>query len=91
MDVATRHNPGAQRYEITVDGELIGFADYRDLGKALEFPHTEIDRAWRGRGMGARLVGAALADVAASGTEVVPTCWYVAQYMREHPESVDAR
>jgi predicted GNAT family acetyltransferase len=41
--------------------------------------------------MGARLVGAALADVAASGRKVVPTCWYVAQYMREHPESVDAR
>jgi predicted GNAT family acetyltransferase len=41
--------------------------------------------------MGARLVGAALADVAASGTKVVPTCWYVAQYVREHPESVDGR
>ena len=63
MDVATRHNPAASRYEITADGQLIGVAEYRDLGDSVDLHHTEIVRDWRGHGMGARLVGDALADL----------------------------
>ena len=90
MDVATRHDTEAHRYEISVDGTRIGIAEYRDFGDVLEFHHTVIDRDWRGQGMGARLVGAALADVQRSGRVVIPTCWYVEQYIREHPDAVSA-
>ncbi|HVM51959.1 MAG TPA: GNAT family N-acetyltransferase [Acidimicrobiales bacterium] len=79
------HNPDASRYELRVDGELVGIADYTERGDTLVFPHTEIDRARRGQGLGAVLVQGALDDVRCSGRRVVPSCWYVAQFIDEHP------
>ena len=31
------------RFELRVDGEMVGFADYRVQGERVVFPHTEID------------------------------------------------
>ena len=52
----------------------------------MEFPHTEVEPALRGRGIAAQLVGAALADVRAGGHDVVALCSYVVDYVRDHPE-----
>ena len=81
------HNVDRSRYELFVDGELAGVADYHvaDDG-VIVFPHTEIDRARRGRGLGAELVRAALDDVRSRGGRVEATCWYVAQFIDEHPD-----
>ncbi len=38
-----RHNVPRSRYEITVDGRVVGFAEYRRRGNAVVFPHTEIE------------------------------------------------
>jgi predicted GNAT family acetyltransferase len=81
-----RHNPDASRYELFVDGELTGIADYRLDGDRIVFPHTEIKASRRGNGLGAVLVQGALDDVMPSGRAVVPRCWYVAQFIDEHPE-----
>ena len=86
MDTTVRHNAAVSRYEICVDGRVVGFAGYRIAGDTVEFPHTEITPRLRGQGLGARLVGFALDDVGDSGRRVQPLCWYVAQYLREHPE-----
>ena len=83
-DVAER-----SRYEIHVDGELVGIADYREHGDVLTFPHTVIDGHRRGQGLGAELVRAALDDVRRSGRTVVPACWYVAQFIDENPDYRD--
>jgi hypothetical protein len=50
------------------------------------FPHTEIARHLRGRGLAAELVQAALDDVEARGGRVVPACSYVAQFIDAHPD-----
>jgi uncharacterized protein len=89
MAVEVRHNPEQQRYELTVDGELSGVADYRPSGEALVFPHTEIHPTKRGRDLGARLVRAALDDVRERGERVIPTCWYVARFIDENPDYAD--
>ena len=91
MDVSVHDNPERSRYEIMLDGGLIGFADYRVIGDAVEFPHTEIVRSLRGQGYGARLVGDALADVRVSGRRAVPLCSYVVEYVRDHPDAVGSR
>jgi hypothetical protein len=80
-----RHNEQASRYELHADGELVGIADYTVQGDVLVFPHTEIDPARRGHGLGAVLVQGALDDVRTTGRRIVPTCWYVAQFVDEHP------
>lgn len=87
MTVETTNNTAESRYEIAVDGRVVGVADYYFAGDdRIVFPHTEIARPLRGRGLGAELVGAALDDVRATKRKVVPLCWYVAQFIDEHPE-----
>ena len=81
-----RNNAKDSRYELVVDDELVGIADYSILGDQVVMPHTEIDGRRRGQGLGAVLVRGALEDVRASGRTVVPHCWYVAQFIDEHPE-----
>ena len=89
QDVRVLHNTESSRYEIVVDGRVVGIADYRADGGAVVFPHTEIDPSMRGRGLAAELVRHALDDVRSTGASVVPLCWYVAQFIDEHPEYQD--
>jgi predicted GNAT family acetyltransferase len=83
------HDEERSRYELEVDGRFVGVADYRDEGDVLVFTHTQIARHLRGQGLGAILIGAALDDVRQSGRTVVPQCWYVGQFIDEHPEYAD--
>lgn len=80
----------ASRYELVADdGTVLGFADYHDDGTNLVFPHTVIDPSHRGRGYGAVLVKGALDDVRSMGRQVVPSCWFVAEFIDLNPEYRD--
>ena len=84
-----RRDDDRRRYELFVDGERAGIADFRIDGDRVVMPHTVIDPARRGQGLGAILVAGALADIRARGGKVVPHCWYVAEYLDLHPEERD--
>jgi predicted N-acetyltransferase YhbS len=47
--------------------------------------------ARRNQGLGAQLVRGALDDVRRKGAKVVPMCWFVAEFIEEHPEYADLR
>jgi predicted GNAT family acetyltransferase len=82
-----RHNAERSRYELVLDGEVIGIADYEVVDDhRLVFPHTEIVRPLRGQGFGDQLIKGALDDVRRAGRTLVPSCWAVAEYIAEHPE-----
>ena len=89
MTTEVRRNDADSRYELLVDGQLAGIADFHLNGEAVVLPHTEIDPSRRGQGLGAILVQGVLDDVRSAGRTVVPSCWYVAQYIDEHPEHRD--
>ena len=89
MAIEVRNNQSASRYELVVDGDLRGFADYHETGDAIVLPHTVIEAADRGNGLGAELVRGALDDVRRRGRTVVAQCWYVAEFIDEHPEYQD--
>ena len=89
MSTDVRRNDERDRYELVVDGDLAGVADYVDNGDVVVLPHTEIDAARRGHGLGAVLVQGVLDDVRAQGRTVIPTCWYVREYLELHPEQAD--
>ena len=84
-----RHNAARSRYEISLDGRVVGFADYRAHDHTVVFPHTEIEPSMRNRGLGAELVRGALDDVRARGGSVVAQCWYVGEFIDQHPEYAD--
>jgi hypothetical protein len=77
------------RFEITVDGALAGFADYKALSGRLVILHSEIDDAYQGRGLAGTLTRAALDSIRERGLLVTPRCPYTAAYIRKHPEYVD--
>jgi len=91
MDVTgtPRHNPDASRYELVVDGAVVGFAEYRRTGDTMVMHHTYTEPAHRGQGIAAEVVGHALDDIRSRGLHVVPSCWYVAAYIGDHPEHSD--
>jgi predicted GNAT family acetyltransferase/glutaredoxin len=78
--------PEKSRYELRLDGRLIGLAAYRRRDKRIAFTHTEVDESCEGHGFGSRLAAAALEDALREGLEVVPLCPFVAWYIKRHPE-----
>lgn len=84
-DPRVHRNDDAGRYEIWVGEVLGGFTEFFvDAHGRSVFPHTVIDPAFSGQGLGSILVGRALADVAGRGETVVPRCPFVVRYLRGH-------
>lgn len=86
MVTEVTENPDKARYEITADGRLAGFAQYRDMDGTRVFTHTEVFDEFGGQGLGTVLVRGALADVKARDARLVALCPFVDRYIREHPE-----
>ena len=87
--IDVQHNQERSRYEIIVDGEVAGVVDYRKADTVVIFPHTEIAPSMRGQRLAAKLVRAALDDVRRRHETVVPRCWFVAQFIDDHPQYRD--
>lgn len=84
-----RNNRTRNRFELSVEGDM-AIADYvASPNGVLTFTHTFTPPALRGRGIAARLIHGALEQVRAEGLKVVPQCWYVADYIRDHPQFAD--
>src|SRR5258708_4600897 len=64
-----------------VEAELV----YRELAGRLILIHTEVLDALAGRGVGARLVRAALARARTDHLTVVPWCPFARQWITDHP------
>jgi predicted GNAT family acetyltransferase len=85
-DVEVVDVPEASRYELRLDGRLIGLAAYRRGNGRIAFTHTEVDESCEGRGFGSALAAAALEAARREGSEVVPLCPFIAHYIERHPE-----
>lgn len=83
------NNGDEHRYEIRVDGELAGFAVYRERPGLIAFIHTEIDDRFGGRGLGTELIAFALGDVAERDLEVLPFCSFVSDHISKHPDRLE--
>jgi predicted GNAT family acetyltransferase/glutaredoxin len=82
-------NPDASRYELRLNGRLIGLAAYRRRPGRVTITHTEVDEACSGRGFGSMLARAVLDDARARGERVLPLCPFIAGYIERHPEYRD--
>ena len=51
--------------------------------------HTEVPDAFRGQGVGARLVARAVEDARAAGKTIIPLCPFAAAQFRRRPEWSD--
>lgn len=85
-NVEVADHPESNRYEVTVDGALAGFADYQRGPGQIAFTHTEVDSAFSGRGLAGRLVRKSLDDARAAGNEVLPFCPFYRGWIGKHPD-----
>ncbi|MFV0308581.1 MAG: GNAT family N-acetyltransferase [Desertimonas sp.] len=88
-DIAVGDIAERERYEVTLDGQLAGFAQYVRRGGRTLFVHTEIDPAFEGHGLGSALVGHALDAEREAHRKIVPLCPFVRAYVDRHPEYMD--
>jgi uncharacterized protein len=80
------HDPSRRRYALVVGDARVGEIDYRMRGDVVELVHTEVDPALEGQGLGSVLVRGALEDIRARGLRAIPSCPFVAAYIRRHAE-----
>jgi predicted GNAT family acetyltransferase len=86
MPATVTDNKDLHRFEIRLDGELAGVANYREAGDVVTFTHTEVEDRFQGHGVAKELVGAALDSVRGRGESARPECPLVAEFIGEHPE-----
>lgn len=84
------HNAAKNRYELTTDHGM-AVAEYRQQGDSLIFTHTEVPPEDEGKGLGAKLVRAALEDTRRRGLKIVPACSFVLAFVKRHREFDDSR
>jgi predicted GNAT family acetyltransferase len=73
-----------RRYEIAIDGVVVGIAEYRRRPGVISFIHTEVDPSRKGEGLGTLLVKAALDSARAAGLAVLPYCPFVRNFIDRH-------
>ncbi len=83
-DITVTRNDDESRYEIRSDDVLAGFAEFDLRPGSIRFIHTEVDPAFQGQGLAAKLASAALTDAAGRGEAIVPLCPYIAKYLETH-------
>lgn len=86
MSVAVRDNRAINRYEVLSDGQVAGFTEYDLRRHEIALFNTEISSGFDEQGLGSFLAQAALEDARARGLGVVPTCEFIASYIRAHPD-----
>jgi uncharacterized protein len=74
------------RYEVHEDGGAIAVADYVKQPGIVSFTHTETFAGHKGQGHAGRMIDRALRDARDEELEVVPFCWFVAEYIGAHTE-----
>lgn len=84
--IEVSHDSQAGCFEVVVDGHR-AHLDYRQLDEqTLDYYHTFVPDALRGKGIAAILTRAALEYAQSKELGVVPSCSYVAVYMQRQAQ-----
>ncbi|MHB1929179.1 MAG: GNAT family N-acetyltransferase [Acidimicrobiales bacterium] len=82
------HDDELHRYEADL-GDGVAMAEYLPAPGGVVFTHTLVPTGHEGQGVGTGLVRSALDDARRRGWRVQARCWFVADFLRRHPEYAD--
>ena len=82
-------NPRESRFEIHLDGQRAGLAQYQLRGQVLSLTHTEVDDKFQGLGLAGKLARTILDQARERGLAVLPYCPYIRAWIAKHPEYTD--
>lgn len=90
MSEITREVSGHRgRYVYRLDGHEAELTYTISTPKLVIADHTGVPDAFRGQGVGLKLVERLVADARAEGFRIVPLCPFVAAQARRHPDWAD--
>lgn len=87
MSQSVIDDTAADEFALSIDGTK-AWLEYRLHGDRLHLLHTEVPEAFRGQGVGGRLVEAALAKAREDHLTIVPWCPYARGWLKEHPDRI---
>ena len=79
-------NEELSQFEMDLDGAkaLIGFK--KEMDGTLNLVHTEVPQEYEGKGVGSQLVKQTLEQIKTTDKKIVPSCPFIAAYIKRHPE-----
>lgn len=80
-DNSIEHQPQQQRFVLKLDGEQ-AVLDYQLTGENINFHHTFVPAAFRGKGLAEKLVRHGLAWAKQHDYQITASCWYVQKFLR---------
>jgi uncharacterized protein len=85
-NIEVKNDEGKQQFAADVDGKK-AFIDYKKQNDGtLNLLHTEVPPEFEGKGIGSQLVKQTLEQIKAEGAKIIPSCRFVAAYIKRHKE-----
>jgi predicted GNAT family acetyltransferase len=84
-DLRVTDNQAESRLELEADGHVAEL-EYRRNGNRLVLIHTEVPTELEGRGLGGRLVTAAVERAQRDSMTIVPLCPFARGWLERHPD-----
>jgi predicted GNAT family acetyltransferase len=90
VDILLEDNGSKGRYLVRgADGAEAEMTFSKVGEKQIIIDHTGVPDAFRGQGIGAKLVARAVEDARAAGKTIIPLCPFAASQFKRHPEWAD--
>lgn len=81
VEIRTAHDAARHRFVLYVSEQVAAISEYFETKEQRTFFHTVTFPQYRGRGLAAVLTEYALDDTRTSGMTVVPSCWFVREFI----------
>lgn len=90
MELTVVDVPERSRYEVSADGEVVGFSAYHLIAEGvLALPHVEVESAFEGRGVASTLMRESLDHIRGRHLKVVPICPFAQTFFERNPGYAD--
>jgi predicted GNAT family acetyltransferase len=89
LPITVTDNVAGNKFEAVVDGAVVGWQPYRRYKTHIVLMRTEVDSAWRERGISSAMIDGVLGLIRTAGSTVVPYCKLTSDYILRHPEYQD--
>lgn len=86
MKIRTEHDSANNRFVLYIGANSAVVSEYFQNDRERTFYHTVTAPQYRGRGLAAVLTEYALDDTRAQGLSVVPSCWFVREFIETNSD-----
>ena len=90
MDIQIDHNLQDQAFYAQVEGQEAELTYSLPQEGIIDFMHTYVPEELRGKGVGEQLVEVGFAYARENGLKIVPTCRFVAAFVKRHASEYES-